>query len=120
MKRHGCPSHGIALTPDEKELWLADCANDAIHVFDSTVMPPDRCTTIKARDCVGWLSFSIDGRFGYHSTGEIIDVAAKKIVATLRDETGRDVQSEKLLDIDLANGKVAHAGNQFGIGMKRN
>src|ERR1035437_6617404 len=22
VKRHGCPSHGIALTPDEKELWL--------------------------------------------------------------------------------------------------
>src|SRR5579872_6081962 len=25
VKRHGCPSHGIALTPDAKELWLADC-----------------------------------------------------------------------------------------------
>jgi len=23
-KRHGCPSHGIALTPDETELWVAD------------------------------------------------------------------------------------------------
>ena len=22
VKRHGCPSHGIALSPDEKELWL--------------------------------------------------------------------------------------------------
>src|SRR5215469_17044666 len=39
-KRHGCPSHGIALTPVEKELWLADSANSRIHVFDATVMPP--------------------------------------------------------------------------------
>jgi DNA-binding beta-propeller fold protein YncE len=119
VKRHRCPSHGIALTPDEKELWVADCANSAIHVFDASVMPPKQLTTIKARDCVGWLSFSMDGRFAYSSTGEIIDVATKKIVATLKDETGREVQSEKLLDLVIANGKVDRVGNQFGVGMKR-
>ena len=118
VKRHGCPSHGVALTPDEKELWLADCANSAIHIFDSTVMPPKQVTSIKARDCVGWLSFSMDGRVAYSSTGEIIDVRTKKIVAALTDETGRQVQSEKLLDLDIANGKVTRAGNQFGVGMK--
>jgi DNA-binding beta-propeller fold protein YncE len=118
VKRHGCPSHGIALTPDEKELWLADCANSAIHVFDSTVMPPKQLTSIKARDCVGWLSFSMDGRVAYSSTGEVIDVATRKVVAALEDENGRAVQSEKLLDITIANGKVVHAGNQFGVGLK--
>ena len=75
-------------------------------------------TTVKARDCVGWVSFSIDGRSAYSSTGEIIDVATRKIVAALEDETGRAVQSEKLLDVTIANGKVVHAGNQFGVGMK--
>ncbi len=119
VKRHGCPSHGIALTPDEKELWLADCANNTIHVFDATVMPPKQATSIKVRDCIGWVSFSIDGRFGYSSTGEIIDVKTKKIVATLQDETGRQVQSEKLLDLVIENGKVIRAGNQFGIGRKQ-
>jgi DNA-binding beta-propeller fold protein YncE len=120
VKRHGCPSHGIALTPDEKELWLADCANSAIHVFDATVMPPKQVSSIKARDCVGWLSFSMDGRVAYSSTGEVIDQATKKIVATLEDETGRAVQSEKLLDITISNGKVVRAGNQFGVGGKAN
>ena len=119
VKRHGCPSHGVALTPDEKELWLADCANSAIHIFDSSVMPPKQMTSIKARDCVGWLSFSMDGRFAYSSTGEIIDARTKKIVAALTDEAGRQVQSEKLLDLDIANGKVIRAGNQFGVGMKQ-
>jgi DNA-binding beta-propeller fold protein YncE len=118
VKRHGCPSHGIALTPDERELWLADCANEAIHVFDATVMPPRQVTTIKARDCVGWLSFSIDGRVAYSSTGEVIDAHTKKVIATLRDEQGHDVQSEKLLDVDVRNGKVVAAGNQFGVGAK--
>src|SRR5471030_2275012 len=119
VKRHGCPSHGIALTPDEKELWVGDCANSAIHVFDATVMPPKQVTSIKARDCVGWVSFSMDGRFAYSSTGEIIEVATKKIVAALQDENGLQVQSEKLLDLTIANGKVVRAGNQFGVGAPR-
>jgi DNA-binding beta-propeller fold protein YncE len=118
VKRHGCPSHGIALTPDSKELWVADCANDAIHVFDSSVMPPKQLTSIKMRDCVGWISFSLDGRYAYSSSGEIVDAKTKKIVAALQDETGRPVQSEKMLDLVIANGKVVRAGSQFGIGRK--
>ena len=82
-------------------------------------MPPKQITSIKARDCVGWLSFSMDGRFAYSSTGEIVDVASKKIVAALEDEAGHQVQSEKLLDLVIDRGKVVRAGNQFGVGMKQ-
>ena len=119
VKRHGCPSHGIALSPDEKELWLSDGANNSIHVFDARVMPPHQTATIKLRDMPGWISFSMDGRFAFSSTGEIIDAATKKIVATLQDEAGRQVQSEKMLDLVIANGRVVRAGNQFGIGFKQ-
>jgi len=118
VKRHGCPSHGIALTPDEKELWLADGANNAIHVFDATVMPPKQGMTIHLNEFPGWLSFSMDGKIAYSSTGEMIDVATKKTVATLKDESGHLVQSEKLLDLEIAGGKVVRAGNQFGVGQK--
>jgi DNA-binding beta-propeller fold protein YncE len=118
VKRHGCPAHGIALTADEKELWLADCHNSAIHIFDNTVMPPKQTTSLKMRDCVGWISMSVDGRFAYSSTGEVIDVATKKTVASLTDEIGRAVQSEKMLDVVISNGKVVRVGNQFGVGMK--
>src|SRR5579859_727362 len=117
-KRHGCPSHGIGLTPDEKELWLADAFNSSIHVFDATVMPPKQLMTIKLRDQPGWITFSIDGRYAYSSTGEVIDTRAKRIVTTLEDEEGRHVQSEKLLEIVFANGKPLRAGDQFGIGRK--
>jgi hypothetical protein len=81
-------------------------------------MPPKQLTSIKARDCVGWLSFSMDGRFAYSSTGEIIDVATRKVIASLRDENGNDVQSEKVLDLVIEDGKVIQAGNQFGVGRK--
>ena len=118
VKRHGCPSHGIALTPDEKELWVADGANNSVHVFDSTVMPPKQIGSVKLRDSPGWISFSMDGRFAYSSTGESIEGSAKKIVGALQDEIGRQVQSEKMLDLAIANGRVVRAGNQFGVGMK--
>ncbi len=119
LKRHGCPSHGIALTPDEKELWVADGANNSLHVFDATVMPPRSTVTIPLRDFPGWISFSIDGHQAYSSTGEIIDARTKKIVATLTDETGRKVQSEKLLELVIDGGKVIQAGNQFGLGTRQ-
>lgn len=119
VKRHGCPSHGIALSPDERELWVADGANHMIHIFDVTAMPPRQMSSVKVRDLPGWISFSLDGRFAYSSTGEIIDATTKKIVAALQDEEGRQVQSEKLLELTITNGKVVYAGNQFGVGMKR-
>ncbi len=119
VKRHGCPSHGIALTHDEKELWVADGHNNQIHIFDSTVMPPKQMVSIPLRDSPGWISFSIDGKVAYSSTGEIIDVASRKIIATLQDEKGRQVQSEKMLDLMVSKGKVTVAGNQFGVGMKK-
>jgi DNA-binding beta-propeller fold protein YncE len=116
--RHACPSHGIALTPDEKELWLADGVNDYIHVFDTTVMPPKQAVDIKLTDMPGWISFSIDAKYVFPSTGDVINRKTKKIVYTLRDETGTQVQSEKLLEIDFDNGKPIRNGNQFGVGQK--
>jgi DNA-binding beta-propeller fold protein YncE len=116
VKRHGCPSHGIGLTPDEKELWLTDGANNRLHIFDATIMPPKQLSSIKLRDMPGWVTFSIDGRHAYPSTGEVIDTRTKQIVAALQDESGRQVQSEKLLELVFDDGKLDRAGDQFGVG----
>ena len=118
VKRHGCPSHGIGLTPEEKELWLTDAANSRLHIFDATTMPPKQVASIEVRDQPGWITFSIDGRFAYPSTGDVIETASRKIVAGLKDETGQDVQSEKLLEIDFKGDKPVRAGDQFGLGRK--
>jgi len=118
VKRHGCPSHGIGLTPDEQELWLADGANSKLHVFDATVMPPKQVATISVRDQPGWITFSLDGRYAFPSTGEIIDTRTRKVVATLTDEQGRAVQSEKVVEVVFAGKAVARTGDQFGIGRK--
>ncbi|HEX8201977.1 MAG TPA: hypothetical protein VF590_15990 [Isosphaeraceae bacterium] len=116
VKRHGCPSHGIGLTPDETELWVADAFNQRLHVFDATVMPPRPTESIRLRDEPGWITFSIDGRLAYPSTGDVIDAESHRIVATLTDEHGVAVQSEKLLEIDFRDDRPVRAGDQFGLG----
>lgn len=119
VKRHGCPSHGIGLTPDEKELWVCDAANSQMHIFDATQMPPKQMMSIKLRDQPGWITFSIDGRYAYPSTGEIIDTRSKRILTMLQDEAGRAVQSEKMVEVVFANEKPVRTGDQFGLGQKR-
>ena len=77
-------------------------------------MPPKQVESLKVRDEPGWITFSIDGRYAYPSTGDVIDVATRKIVATLTDEDGRHVQSEKMVEIDFEDGKPVRAGASSG------
>jgi DNA-binding beta-propeller fold protein YncE len=116
VKRHGCPSHGIGLTPDEKEVWVVDAANQRVHVFDNTIDPPKQKESIALREQPGWVTFSLDGKFAYPSTGEVIDTATKKIVAALSDEKGREVHSEKMVEIQFKGGVPIATGDQFGVG----
>ncbi len=116
VKRHGCPSHGIALTPDEKEIWVSDAANSRVHIFDNTKEPPVQVNSIELRDQPGWITFSMNGEFAYPSTGEVIEPKTRMIVATLKDEKGQAVQSEKMVEIQFADGVPVKAGDQFGIG----
>jgi DNA-binding beta-propeller fold protein YncE len=116
IKRHGCPSHGIGLTPDERELWVVDAFNQRIHFFDNTQLPPKQQGSLAVRDQPGWITFSLDGRFGYPSTGEIVDVKTKQIVATLQTETGAPVHSEKLVEIHFEGKRAVRHGDQFGLG----
>ena len=117
VKRHGCPSHGVGLTPDETEVWVCDATNQRVHVFDNTVMPPKQVMDIKLRDEPGWVTFTLDGKLAYPSTGEVIDVKTKKILTSLADEQGRPVMSEKMLEIDFGpDGKPVRNGDQFGLG----
>jgi sugar lactone lactonase YvrE len=119
VKRHGCPSHGIGLTPDETEVWICDAANSSMHVFDNTVMPPKQIASIKLREQPGWITFSRDGKYAWPSTGDVIDVKTRKIVQTLTDEEGREVHSEKVMEIIWEDGELVFVGDQFGLGRKK-
>jgi sugar lactone lactonase YvrE len=119
VKRHGCPSHGVGLTPDETEVWVCDAANSRVHVFNNTATPPKQVASIQLREQPGWVTFSLDGRHAIPSTGEVIDVKTKQIVAALTDVHGREVHSEKMVEIVFQNGKPSRNGDQFGVGRRK-
>jgi len=114
---HGCPSHGIALTPDEKEIWIVDGINNYIHIFDNTVTPPRQKDSIKTTAGPYWITVGLDGRLAYISSGDVIDMKTRKIVGNLKDEYGRPLHSEKLLDMLFEGGKLTRVVNQFGNGI---
>lgn len=111
---HGCPSHGIAITPDGKEIWVDDGIFNKIHIFSNTDDPKE-IATIDSAAGPGpfWLTFGLDGKYAYASSGDIIDVNTHKIVGTMKDEYGRTLYSEKLLDITFDNGHAQRVSNQF-------
>jgi acetolactate synthase small subunit len=70
------------------------------------------------RDQPGWVTFSMDGRYAYPSTGEVVDTKTKKIIAALTDEEKRMVQSEKVVEVVFDDKKPVRTGDQFGVGRK--
>ena len=116
--KYECPSHGIALTTGEDEVWVADGVDNRLHVFDATTYPPVPSTTVEVRAQPRWVTFGIDGRYVYPSTGDVIDRASRKVVATLEDDRGQFVHSERMLEIQFAGSNPIKAGNQAGTGEK--
>jgi hypothetical protein len=67
----------------------------------------------------GWIFMTTDGKYVIPSSGDVIDRKKRKIVCTLRDETGTQLQSEKMVEIDFDNGKPVSNNDQFAVGQKR-
>ena len=110
-------THGAALTPDEKELWISDQAGKRLYVFDNTVDPPkEKAHVDLSMAGHGWVTFSLDGRFAWCHTPDVIDPKTKQIVATLRDEQGKPVAGSKFFEAVFTDGKLVRAGDQFGVG----
>jgi YVTN family beta-propeller protein len=55
------PTHGLELSPDERELWVTSCGTDTVYVFDTTRKQ------IVGKVTVGrgpnWVTFSPEGQF---------------------------------------------------------
>lgn len=114
---HNCPSHGIALVNNEKEVWCVDGISNYIHIFDNTQMPPKQIESIKTVEGSYWIMPSIDGQRIYSSSSEVFDVKTRKVVGRLKDEYGRPMYSEKMLNMVFREGKLVQVANQFGNGI---
>jgi DNA-binding beta-propeller fold protein YncE len=112
-------THGAGLTPDEKELWISDQVGKKLFIFDATKMPPAPIGDVDlSQGGHGWVSFSLDGKYAWSHTPDVFDVKTKKLVATLKDETGTPVSGSKFFEVHFRNGKVVEMGHEFALGRK--
>ncbi len=114
---HGCPSHGIALTPDESEIWVVDNINYGVLVYDNTGEWPVLKTTFPTTASADWITMGLDGQYALLSSADVVDVKTKKIVAQMKDEYGKPMHSEKFLELSFSNGKLLRTESQFGQGI---
>jgi YVTN family beta-propeller protein len=82
-------THGLELTPDNRELWVTSFIGNGLMVFDVTSSEPQYVTTVAVGDGPNWLTFSPDGRFAYAANAgansiSIVDTAARKAVAEIK------------------------------------
>ncbi|HEV7401489.1 MAG TPA: hypothetical protein VGO11_01130 [Chthoniobacteraceae bacterium] len=112
-------THGVALTPDESELWISDQIGKKLFIFDATQMPPKPTGSVElSMGGHGWVNFSLDGKYAWCHTPDVFDAHTRKLVATLKDEKGKPVGSSKLIEVHLRGGKVVRVSSEFGLGRK--
>ncbi len=110
-------THGVALTPDEKELWIADPYGKKLWIFDATAIPPTPLGAVElSQGGHGWVTFSLDGRYAWTHTPDVFDVQTRRLAATLKDDRGAPVAGSKFIEVHFLGGKVTRVGDQFGLG----
>jgi YVTN family beta-propeller protein len=81
------PTHGIALTPDAKKLWVTSVSDAGVYVYDIASKKLGKKITVGA--CPNWISFSADGKYAGISNADtddtsILDVKAEKEIARIK------------------------------------
>jgi YVTN family beta-propeller protein len=88
-KKKASRSHGLAIRPDQKEIWECDVEHFEVHVYDISGDKPKQIATIPIGTQVYWLTFAPDGKTCYVSArgnGEVaaVDTETKKITARIQ------------------------------------
>ncbi len=124
------PSHGIALSPDEKRLYVVDTVHKEVQVWDVSGVregvPPSQIGVVPVAgwsgyespctyDCGrgGWLQLSLDGRYLFvGDSGEVIDTPTRKVTTTLSTLA----QTKKSIEVDWQNGVPVSTSGRTGVG----
>jgi hypothetical protein len=124
------PSHGISLSPDEKQLYVIDSVHKEVQAYDVSGVAAGMAPTplgaipvaglsgtesLCAYDCGrgGWLQRSIDGRFVYvGDSGEILETATRRVIATLPTLPN----TKKSLEIAWSGGVPVASSERTGVG----
>jgi len=81
------PTHGLALTPNGKELWVTSLADSGVYVYDIATKKISK--EISTGKCPNWIAFSPDGKYSTVSNSasndtSIIDTKTRQEVARVK------------------------------------
>jgi YVTN family beta-propeller protein len=80
-------THGLALTPNGKELWVTSLSDGGVYVYDIATKKFSK--EISTGECPNWIAFSPDGKYatvsnsGSNSTS-VIDTKTQQVAATVK------------------------------------
>ncbi len=107
-------SHGIALSPDETEVWVADDFYDYLHVFNTDGLPgeaPRQVADVALSGSPKWINFTRDGRAVHVSTGEIIDARTHETIGLVEP-------SRIFLEVHQRGDRIIAAFSRYGLGYR--
>jgi len=115
----GTPSHGISLTPNERQVWVIDAPNNAVQVFDVSGVPDRRPRPVADIRLVhpltddGWIQMSSSGCYVYvGDSGEVISTRSLRSVAYLPALK----YTKESLEIDWRGGVPVATSSRTGLG----
>ncbi|MBA3302415.1 MAG: hypothetical protein H0U26_00920 [Acidimicrobiia bacterium] len=117
-------AHGIALTADNRQVYVVDQRWVGLHVFDVSGVPgvaPRYVKSIKTTNRTdiygepGWIGSSYTGDYLYPESGEIVDTRTQSVVGQLRGPAG-PTHGRHMLEVTVEDGRAVRAGDQFGVG----
>jgi YVTN family beta-propeller protein len=81
------PTHGLALSPNGKELWVTSLADSGVYVYE--IASKKTSKEISTGSCPNWISFSQDGKYvtvsnSASNDSSIIDAKSRKEVARVK------------------------------------
>jgi hypothetical protein len=123
------PSHGVSLSPNEKELYVLDYTCNYVHLFDVSNVPAQAPRQVAAipvtpfdpnqpnctYDCLGdgWLLHSSDGNYVFvGDSGDIINTVSRSVIGHIQSLYNTRV----FIEIDWQNGVPTFTTTRSGLG----
>ena len=106
-------AHGLAVTPDGREIWATDINHAVVHVFDVSEAQPRQIARLPTGKTPTWLTITPDGATVYvanagDDTVSVYDVASKSQRTEIRMPEGS--APKRMLVVDVPDGSAATSG----------